>query len=66
MDNSEWLFGHKGLKGRINIRKELRRLKYDPLEPLLHELAEEQYIILQNEFSRYREAYHFYYLSLEQ
>src|SRR5215218_9113255 len=65
MEDSEWLLGHTDLRTRINVRKELKRLRYDPLEPLLLELEEEDFAVLQNEFSRYRETYYFYYLSLD-
>jgi hypothetical protein len=65
MDDSEWLLGHTDIRERINVKKELKRLSYDPLEPLLREIETKDFAILQDEFSRYRETYYFYYLSLD-
>ena len=54
------------LRSRLNVRTELKRLKQDPIEPLLQALGKGPgYVVLQDEFSRYREAYYFYYLSLD-
>jgi hypothetical protein len=66
MDNSEWLLGHQPLESKLNVRAELKRLRQDPIEPLIQALGKEPgYLILQDEFSRYLEAYYFYYLSLD-
>lgn len=66
MENSELLLGHKPLEGRLNIRKELKRLRHDPLDQFVRIFGQQKsFHFMQNEFSRYREAYYFYYLSLE-
>lgn len=62
----DWFLGHKSIEKRINVRKELKRLRVDPLEQFLSLITDlENPVILQDEISLYREAYSFYYLSLE-
>ncbi len=66
MYKSDWLLGHKPIDRRLNVKKELKRLSRDPLEPLLQAMGKiPDFVILQDEFSRYREMYYFYYLSLD-
>jgi hypothetical protein len=61
----DFLQGHEPLGRRPNIRKELRRIRDDPLHGLLLALGHDGPQILSNEFSRYEDAYWFYYLSME-
>jgi hypothetical protein len=65
MDTSDWILGHEPFGCRINVKKELRRLQRDPLEPLLQALGIENPSILSDDYSRYRHAYWFYYLSID-
>ena len=56
----------RSLKPRLNIRQEIRRLKVNPLLPLLTELApREQLPLVYDDFGRCWEAYELYALSVE-
>lgn len=70
MDDPQWRFGHNELESRLNVRGELKRLKRDPIEPLLRALGKEPRELdrdlgLRDDFSRYRKAYRLYYLSVD-
>lgn len=65
MGNDEFILGHEPITRRINVRRELRRISRDPLEPLIKLVRGEKVEILSNDVSRYLEAYWFYYLSFE-
>jgi hypothetical protein len=66
MQNAEWYPGHKSLISTINVKKELQRFKRDPMDPFLNALGQSiEYVVLENEFSLYRETYQFYYLCLD-
>jgi len=63
MDRPDFVLGHEPIGRRINVNQELRRIRRDPLDSLLAKLDQEKVKILSDDFSRYREAYWFYYLS---
>jgi len=65
MTKSDFMLGHEPLEQRPNIRKELARIRMDPLNPLLKALGYERTNIVSNDFSRYVDAYWFYYLSMD-
>ena len=63
MDTLDFLLGHEPIGRRFNIKNELQRLRRNPLDPLLALLDKGEFHLISNNFSRYREAYRFYYLS---
>ncbi len=65
MQDTDWHVGHTSYGPRINVKKTLKQLRREPLSPLLAKLHNGEYAILEDEFSRYMEAYELYYLSLE-
>jgi hypothetical protein len=65
MSKPDFLLGHEPVGGRINVRRELRRIRADPMLPLLDLIGTEKFAILSSDKSRYEEAYWFYYLSLD-
>jgi hypothetical protein len=65
MTESDWIFGHKPLGSRPNIRAELKRLRRDPLEKLLAAIEPAPVSIVSSDTTRYRNAYYFYYLSMD-
>lgn len=65
MKQEEHLISHDALEKRPNIRIELRRIRRDPLEPLVHALEKGKRGLLSNERTRYSDAYYSYYLSFE-
>lgn len=66
LDSSEWRFGLEPLEKRLNVRSELRRLREDPLAPLIASLEPhlQRKPFLLDEIDAYQQAYQFYYLSL--
>jgi hypothetical protein len=64
MNKSELVFGHDPVGRRPNVRKELLRLRRDPLEQMLSFVSPSAPSIFSNERTRYQAAYEFYYLSL--
>ncbi len=60
------LRGHKPLHRRLNYRKELRRLRNDPLAPLIAAFGGDRRLprVFQDTISRYEETYECYYLCL--
>ena len=61
-----WYVGHEPLTKRLNVRAELKRYSLDPLYPLLLELGRaDSVVVLQDEFSRYRETYACFVLALQ-
>lgn len=64
--SDEWHFGHTPLNRRLNVRKELHRLRHDPLEPFLAQVrgGKAQIHRLRDDLDAYEQAYQFYYLSL--
>lgn len=69
MSKPNWILGNEPVPERLNVKAELKRFRENPVLPLLlviKALPEENSPrILENEVSRYLEAYEFYYLSLE-
>lgn len=65
MSDHDFLLGHKPLDIRPNIRKELARIRQNPLEPLLNALGYDGIHIVSDDLTRYVEAYWFYFLSLD-
>jgi len=61
----DYLLGHKSPSGRPNIKKELKRIRTNPLRELLTLLDKEDVKIVSDDFSQYWESYSFYYLSFE-
>ncbi len=66
IESDEWHFGHVPLNRRLNYRKELRRLRVDPLEQFLRQVrgGEKPIFGLRDDLDAYEQAYQFYYLSL--
>ena len=66
LDSDDWHFGHIPLNRRLNVRRELRRLRNDPLDPLLKLAREGRETIwfLRDDVDAYEQAYYFYFLSL--
>jgi hypothetical protein len=64
-EKPENVLGHKPIGRRPNIRLELKRLREDPLEELLDAIEDDKFPLLGSPRTRYREAYWFYYLSLD-
>ncbi len=60
-----WLLGHEPIGRRPNIRAELKRIRHDPIGPLLEAIDDRGPSILSTIQSRYQDAYRFYYLSFE-
>lgn len=60
----EFVLGHDIPPKRFNVRKEIRRIRHDPLRPFLVTLDSNSSSLFTNEFSMYEEAYRFYFLSL--
>lgn len=66
MDKKKWFTGYEALEKRLNIRNELAKFKKDPLESFLNLFnSEDRYFPFADEIYRYKEAYRFFYLSLE-
>ena len=65
MSEPDFIFGHKPLRRRPNVREELQRLRRDPLEKLLAVIEPTPNNFLNSKTSRYRKAYYFYYLSMD-
>jgi hypothetical protein len=65
MDKPDFLYGHESLGHRPNVRVELKRVRRDPLEKLLSAIDPDPIRIVSNDTTRYRDAYYFYYLSLD-
>jgi hypothetical protein len=68
MPKPDWIHGNSPIEARLNIRNELKRLKSDPVLPLIVKLKGEdglRYRLYSDELLRYVDAYWYYYLSLE-
>jgi hypothetical protein len=63
MEPKKFLRGHQPVGKRLNIRKEIRRLRQNPVEPFL--ILVDRKSIYSDEVNRFRDAYSFYHLSLE-
>ncbi|TWI43002.1 hypothetical protein IP92_05336 [Pseudoduganella flava] len=55
--------GHRPLGKRPNVRKEVARIRRNPLEPWFERLGHDSDPILSTHISRYRDAYQLYFLS---
>jgi len=55
--------GHRPLGKRPNVRNEIARIKRDPLEPWFEVLRHDLNPVISTDISRYRDAYHLYFLS---
>ncbi|MHC4398192.1 MAG: hypothetical protein ACYTG0_00775 [Planctomycetota bacterium] len=64
-DFAFFLLGHEPLGRRANVRKELARIKKDPLQPLLAALGHDGIHVFTDDLTRYVQAYWFYYLSMD-
>lgn len=65
MNNKKHFQGYEALKKRLNIHRELKKFRKDSMEPFLKLLDKEQeFTLFTNDIYRYREAFHFFYLSL--
>jgi len=65
MNNKKHFQGYEALKKRLNISLELKKFRKDPMKPFFKLLDKEQeFTIFVDDIYRYREAYHFFYLSL--
>ena len=65
MSRSDFLLGHQSIVGRVNVRRELKQIKQNPLARLIDALNDGKTKILSSDISRYQQAYRFYYLSFE-
>ena len=65
MANFDFIFGHERPDRRPNIRKELSRIRMDPLYPLLEAFGYDGIHVVSDDLTRYVEGYWFYYLSME-
>jgi len=61
----DFMLGHEPVGKRPNIRKELGRIRKDPLKPLLKKLGYDGHHITSDDLNRYVEAYLYYYLSMD-
>jgi len=65
MKDEKWFLGYKGIKKRLNVIKELKKFREDPIVALLNHLEKGKKIdIYADDIYRYCEAYYFFYLSL--
>lgn len=64
MNKRKFIFGSEPLGRRPNVRAELKRIRRDPLQKLLSIIRPVESTLLSDDYSRYEEAYFFYYLSL--
>ena len=65
MPDFDFIFGHKPLGCRPNIREETNRIRRDPLLPLLEALGYDGIHVISDDMTRYVESYRFYSLSME-
>ncbi|NVM23058.1 MAG: hypothetical protein HWN68_14905 [Desulfobacterales bacterium] len=65
MTKFDFLLGHEPLEQRLNIRKELTRIRKDPLDQFLKALGYDTIRVFSNDLTRYVDAYWFYYLSMD-
>ena len=65
MADFDFLLGHEPLNRRPNVREETKRIRRDPLQPLLAALGYDRTRVVSDNMTRYIEAYGFYYLSME-
>jgi hypothetical protein len=56
--------GHRSVGKRPNVRKEIARVKRDPIKPLFEHIGEELNPYISSEASRYFDAYNLYYLAV--
>jgi hypothetical protein len=63
-EQRQFLLGHEPIGGRPNVRREIRRISRDPLDPLLDKIDGDAPQILSTPATRYRDAYDLYYLSV--
>ena len=64
MEGEEWLQGNLPVNEWLNLRRELWRLRENPLTPFLLKLRGSEVTVIYDEVSRYRLAYEFFYLGL--
>jgi hypothetical protein len=64
VERSEWFSGHEPIQKRPNVRKEIARLRRDPLEQFLLAAGFDGFTMLSNDLTRYHEAYRFHYLAM--
>ena len=57
--------GDEPVTARLNLKRELRRLRQDPMSPLLGILQDEESLYLHGDVGRYVQAFEFFYLSAE-
>ena len=55
--------GHKAVGKRPNIRRELARVKRDPMQPFFTHIGEDINPFVSSDISRYCDAYHMYFLA---
>lgn len=65
MSEMVFLQGHAPIGGRPNVRRELKRIKQNPLVPFSALLPKGKHGILSDDVSQYQQAYEFYYLSFD-
>lgn len=65
MTNDEFILGHEPIIRRINVRREVRRIAKNPLDPFIRIISGEEVPLFSNDVTRYLEGYWFYYLSFE-
>jgi hypothetical protein len=65
MKTQQLIFGHQPLQTKINVTKELKRLRRDPLGDLIVAMGKTPNFVIQDEISRYLETYYFFYLCID-
>jgi len=65
MAKFDFMLGHEPISFRPNIREETKRIRRDPLQPLLEALGCDEINIVSNDMTQYVQAYRFYCLSME-
>ena len=64
MAKSEFVLGHEAVGHKLNVRRELSRIRRDPLEAFLLVLGEDPHGIFSSDVSRYHDAYLNYFLAM--
>jgi hypothetical protein len=61
----DFMLGHMPVGKRPNVRNELKRIRINPLLPLLEKLGYDGVHFTSDDLNRYVEAYQYYYLSMD-
>lgn len=61
----DMVVGHKAITETLNVKKESRRFKKDPLENLIHTIGDRGAVFMKGDIGRYLQAYSWYSLCLK-